>query len=581
MKKKIMVVLMAMVMLLPCSTVVYAENLVGDDAVTNGDVYVDKSEVTENFSAEEREKREDKASAQTNLTSGNDIVEGASNESAQSNIELQADIETAESEKAIDQNNFPDANFREYVKANFDTDGNGSFSQNELMAVTSIIIPVDSPRIQSLKGIEYFTEITFLSCNENPSLVGLDLSHNTKLQEASVRDCQLNSLKLPTNIKGINCSGNQLTSMDISDTNILFLWCNNNPLTSLITNSTLLFLECNNNQLATLDLSNELEMGLRIYGNQGSPGHHGPMSGAFIGSQSISANTLRNSDVWTVDMTSLVGANYLDRVKIVTEGAVLSSDGIVTFSGSEMPKELVYEFDTRNPAEYTPMAVNVTLSGINVPVTEGVSFNTSGLDMNGICGVNELNVSTDNVEVRLSQEQAAAQDIAKLSELADVHGLSVVASYEITMELLANGSKITDLIENFGVLELTLKVGIDYSGSKATVYQLHNGEEIIVHDGLIVNADGTVTIVADKLSTFTVAVDKVAENAVQPSPEKLKENPVQLSPQKPTVTTPTSSVNAKSPKTGDSVPFIFWGGICVIAMGVLTVYVKRKNSKNN
>lgn len=55
---------------------------------------------------------------------------------------------------AINETNFPDANFREFVK-DYDLDGNGSLSAKERNIVTIMTVS-DDYEIKTLKGIEYF-----------------------------------------------------------------------------------------------------------------------------------------------------------------------------------------------------------------------------------------------------------------------------------------------------------------------------------------------------------------------------------------------------------------------------------------
>ncbi|MCM1084116.1 MAG: hypothetical protein NC428_11620, partial [Clostridium sp.] len=75
------------------------------------------------------------------------------------------------SEVAIDETNFPDSTFREYVKQ-FDKDKNGSFSSDELVKVKFLY--VDGETIASLKGVEYFTALTSLYCSNN-QLTNMDV----------------------------------------------------------------------------------------------------------------------------------------------------------------------------------------------------------------------------------------------------------------------------------------------------------------------------------------------------------------------------------------------------------------------
>ena len=79
----------------------------------------------------------------------------------------------------INSTNFPDETFRNYVSTNFDTDSNGTLSDSEIANVTSISVQFDESynsqtgtangvKITSLKGIEYFTELTDLDCQGIP-----------------------------------------------------------------------------------------------------------------------------------------------------------------------------------------------------------------------------------------------------------------------------------------------------------------------------------------------------------------------------------------------------------------------------
>lgn len=108
---------------------------------------------------------------------------------------------------AIDATNFEDEAFRAYVEEKFDADKNGSLSAAELAAAT--IIDVTAKGILSLKGVEFFTELTHLYCNSN-QLTTLDVSKNLKLTE-------------------LNCMSNRLTSLDLSsNTALTTLYCGSN-----------------------------------------------------------------------------------------------------------------------------------------------------------------------------------------------------------------------------------------------------------------------------------------------------------------------------------------------------------------
>ena len=86
-------------------------------------------------------------------------------------------------EIAINETNFPDKDFREFLldkEANIDRNQDGKFSTGEIALVQDI--DVYDMEIADLTGIEYFTELKYLDCAGN-HLTSLDLSRNTKLAE--------------------------------------------------------------------------------------------------------------------------------------------------------------------------------------------------------------------------------------------------------------------------------------------------------------------------------------------------------------------------------------------------------------
>ena len=79
---------------------------------------------------------------------------------------LSAVVAFADDSVALNEMNFPDANFRAYLSENVDTDGNGALSVEE--RDNHPIISVANRGITSLKGIEYFPNLKNLSCSKNP-----------------------------------------------------------------------------------------------------------------------------------------------------------------------------------------------------------------------------------------------------------------------------------------------------------------------------------------------------------------------------------------------------------------------------
>ena len=171
---------------------------------------------------------------------------------------------------AIDEANFPDANFRTCVST-FDTDNDDCLSPAELAAVKSMRLIGKS--IGDLTGIEHFTALTKLLCQKN-QLTSLDLSKNTALEELDCGDNQLTSLDVSANtaLKQLYCMNNPLTALDVSkNTSLTDLNCINTQRASLdvSANTVLTSLLCGENQLTSLDVSKNTALtSLRCAKNQ-------------------------------------------------------------------------------------------------------------------------------------------------------------------------------------------------------------------------------------------------------------------------------------------------------------------------
>lgn len=109
---------------------------------------------------------------------------------------------------AVNSTNFPNANFRNFILSqSYGSDG--YLTAKEIQNVTTLTVSGKS--ISSLKGIEYFTELTSLNCSNN-SLTSLDLSNNTKLLTLHCFNNQLTTLDLSENksLKNVYCYGNKI-----------------------------------------------------------------------------------------------------------------------------------------------------------------------------------------------------------------------------------------------------------------------------------------------------------------------------------------------------------------------------------
>ena len=154
----------------------------------------------------------------------------------------------------INDKNFPDANFRKYIKGNI-AGGRDVLTVEERSKVETI--EVEGWNISNLKGIEAFPNLKELNCGNN-SIRKLDLRQNPKLKTLICNKNQLTQLDLSKNpqIDYLNCSENQLEQLDVSHLKLEYLYCSNNDLEQLdVKNSKWLReLDCSKNELTKLDV---------------------------------------------------------------------------------------------------------------------------------------------------------------------------------------------------------------------------------------------------------------------------------------------------------------------------------------
>ena len=154
----------------------------------------------------------------------------------------------------INEKNFPDANFRKYIKGNI-AGGRDVLTVEERSKVK--IININKKDISDLKGIEAFPNLTELDCGNN-SIQKLDLRQNPMLITLKCNKNQLTQLDLSKNpdIDYLNCSENQLEQLDVSHLKLEYLYCSHNDLEQLdVKNSKWLReLDCSKNELTKLDV---------------------------------------------------------------------------------------------------------------------------------------------------------------------------------------------------------------------------------------------------------------------------------------------------------------------------------------
>lgn len=169
----------------------------------------------------------------------------------------QADAAVPEGYIAINEKNFPDKNFRDYVAGEWDKNHDNCFSPSEIAKATWI--SCDNREIDSLEGIQFFTEIYKLECYYD-NLTTIDLSNNKKLSYINCLGNKLEELEVSElpKLETFYCSFNRLKSIDVSKNEKLKDFdCQNNHLDTLNVsqNKELERLSCGHNNLTELDVS--------------------------------------------------------------------------------------------------------------------------------------------------------------------------------------------------------------------------------------------------------------------------------------------------------------------------------------
>lgn len=165
---------------------------------------------------------------------------------------------------AIDETNFPDTAFRNYVQDNFDIGGDGVLQEQEANAVTEII--VNEMGISDLKGIEHFTNLQHLECINN-NLTAIDISQNTALRVFDCSDNKISTLDVShnTELTHLDCGNILITSLDVSsNTKLVRISSEDCPLTSLdvSNNPNLVFLSVAQTNVNAIDVSHNPKLDL-------------------------------------------------------------------------------------------------------------------------------------------------------------------------------------------------------------------------------------------------------------------------------------------------------------------------------
>lgn len=193
--------------------------------------------------------------AQSGDNFGNDVLR---------NKAYALEVTQAESgDVAVNEENFPDATFRNWILDSANLGGAGSdgvLTEEEIGGIDTIyVLPADGQRIKSLEGISCFTALTDLIV-PNHEIATLDLTHNVNLSYVNCSYNRLTVLKVAglSKIKTLYCEFNYLTELDLTGlTELTTLYSRHNVLTGLdlSTNTKLRFIEAFDNMITDIDVT--------------------------------------------------------------------------------------------------------------------------------------------------------------------------------------------------------------------------------------------------------------------------------------------------------------------------------------
>lgn len=161
---------------------------------------------------------------------------------------------------AITQEVFPDAGFRSWLKDPAHISGYGAdglLTEEELAEIRAI--NVEGQNLTSLKGIEVFSALESLDCQNN-RLTELDVRQNRELKYLHCAFNRIRSLDVSGLGKLISlvCENNGMTALDLTGCTALeIIYCrsNNLPKVDFSSNTSLKFIETFDNRLTEVNLS--------------------------------------------------------------------------------------------------------------------------------------------------------------------------------------------------------------------------------------------------------------------------------------------------------------------------------------
>lgn len=269
---------------------------------------------------------------------------------------------------------FTDANFQSFVSSNFDTNNDGSLSEEEIANVTSIDVSNYASAISSMKGIEVFTALESLNCS-GQAIKSLDVVDLTNLVSINASNNQLSTFSFPTeapNLTSVNLSQNLLTEITLQDT----------------TYSSLTSLNVYGNQLNAIDLSSLPAL-----------------TSLNIGFNALSELDLsKNSNLITLYCMNMTKLSKLD---VATKGSVDHTKLKYldcTYSGSGSQGSITELDVSGNTGLISLLAADNSISTLNMQGTNNIALldlagnKLTGIDVSQLTSLSSLNLASNNMK---------------------------------------------------------------------------------------------------------------------------------------------------------------------------------------
>jgi Leucine-rich repeat (LRR) protein len=305
----------------------------------------------------------------------------------------------------------PDSKFEtELQQQGYDNSGvpDGKVLTSSINTITSL--NVASKSIASLVGIEDFAALNNLNCSGN-LLTSLDVTKNL-------------------NLGTLICSDNQIKNLDLTKNNLSFLTCNNNKLTSILfsSNDNLKTLLCSGNLLTTLDFSKQLSIN-KIDCNNNKLTSLDISKNTFLNYLSASFNQLTAIDIsQNIRLSSL----YLDANQLTTIN-IFKAQALSIF---HCAYNKLTSLDISKNTAITELKCNSNLlTQLNLKNGYNISFDITKSDFKG--NLNLYCVQVDNATTATANWSGAIDLITSYS--TDCMYTTAIPDLNFENELIAKG----------------------------------------------------------------------------------------------------------------------------------------------